>query len=404
MSVMWDQTAHQASVMRCRLLSLSSQAIQHAEDTRDQVMSMTTKALQCAEASLSSKARHHAEEAREQVMSMTTKMLHCAEETKDQLMSLSNKACFHAEEARDQFVSMSNSALHCAEEMAQSAWNAGWTAMQHSSLPGWLRNNEHIVSGHRPPFNCYFACFRSIFEIHTETANIWSHLIGWLTFIFITVHFMTKSTYDITWHDNLVLTAYCFSAVTCFGFSWTYHTVCCHSEPVGRLFCKLDYCGIALLVTGSTIPWLHYSFQSDDTSRVTYIALTSTFCILCVIVTLSDQFSQVSYHIRAGVFMCLGSCGIFPVSIQIVRNGLHQSVIIPVLPWFLLMLFLYFLGALLYAIRFPECLWPGKFDIWFSSHQLFHILVLMATLANCHAIFIVTYRCRFLEHCVSSDI
>jgi adiponectin receptor len=39
---------------------------------------------------------------------------------------------------------------------------------------------------------------------------------------------------------------------------------------------------------------------------------------------------------------------------------------------------LYIFGAGLYAARFPECKWPGRFDIWGSSHQIFHVCVLVA--------------------------
>ena len=37
------------------------------------------------------------------------------------------------------------------------------------------------------------------------------------------------------------------------------------------------------------------------------------------------------------------------------------------------------LGALIYGMRFPEKLYPGQFDIWGSSHQIFHVLVVLAT-------------------------
>ena len=39
---------------------------------------------------------------------------------------------------------------------------------------------------------------------------------------------------------------------------------------------------------------------------------------------------------------------------------------------------LYAIGAILYAVKFPEKVFPGKFDIWGNSHQLFHAFVLAA--------------------------
>ena len=49
-------------------------------------------------------------------------------------------------------------------------------ALQH--LPKWLRDNDFLIKGHRPPLNSFYMCFKSIFRIHTETGNIWTHLLG----------------------------------------------------------------------------------------------------------------------------------------------------------------------------------------------------------------------------------
>ena len=44
-------------------------------------------------------------------------------------------------------------------------------------------------------------------------------------------------------------------------------------------------------------------------------------------------------------------------------------------------------GATLYAMRIPECIYPGKFDLAFSSHQIFHICVVVAATIHYKAIF-----------------
>ena len=36
----------------------------------------------------------------------------------------------------------------------------------------------------------------------------------------------------------------------------------------GKLFAKLDYCGIAFLTVGSFVPWLYYSFYCSYTPKV----------------------------------------------------------------------------------------------------------------------------------------
>ena len=37
------------------------------------------------------------------------------------------------------------------------------------------------------------------------------------------------------------------------------------------------------------------------------------------------------------------------------------------------------LGAMIYGARLPERIYPGKFDIWGCSHQILHVLVVLAT-------------------------
>ena len=44
------------------------------------------------------------------------------------------------------------------------------------------------------------------------------------------------------------------------------------------------------------------------------------------------------------------------------------------------------LGATLYACRFPECLFPGKFDLALNSHQLFHVAVGVAACIHYRAV------------------
>lgn len=69
-------------------------------------------------------------------------------------------------------------ALDKAEDLIRTAWVAGRAVIHHHHLPGWLKDNDFLVKGHRPPLNSFWDCFKSIFRIHTETGNIWTHLIG----------------------------------------------------------------------------------------------------------------------------------------------------------------------------------------------------------------------------------
>lgn len=55
---------------------------------------------------------------------------------------------------------------------------AAWSVLPHNVLPEWMKDNEFLQDYHRPPMPSFKQCFRSIFRIHTETGNIWTHLLG----------------------------------------------------------------------------------------------------------------------------------------------------------------------------------------------------------------------------------
>ena len=50
-------------------------------------------------------------------------------------------------------------------------------------LPDWMQNDQYIRRGYRIPQNSIRGCFQSLWYLHNETVNIWSHL---LTAMFMT--------------------------------------------------------------------------------------------------------------------------------------------------------------------------------------------------------------------------
>ena len=42
----------------------------------------------------------------------------------------------------------------------------------------------------------------------------------------------------------------------------------------------------------------------------------------------------------------------------------------------------YALGLVFYLLKFPEKFFPVKFDIWFNSHTIWHLLVFAASVEN----------------------
>lgn len=81
---------------------------------------------------------------------------------------------------------------------------------------------------------------------------------------------------------------------------------------------------------------------------------------------------------RAMMFIGLGVSGVFPVIHGVAIYGFQELNERMGLKFVIAQGALYILGAGIYAARVPERLSPRTFDIWGSSHQTFHVLVVMA--------------------------
>ncbi|XP_067855799.1 adiponectin receptor protein 2-like [Heptranchias perlo] len=280
-------------------------------------------------------------------------------------------------------------AMEKMEEFVHKVWEGRWRVIPHDVLPDWLKDNDYLLHGHRPPMPSFRACLRSIFRIHTETLNIWTHLIGCLFFLGLGIFYMFRPNISFVApvQEKVVFGAFFLGAILCLCFSWLFHTFYCHSENVSRVFSKLDYSGIALLIMGSFVPWLYYSFYCNPQPCFIYLIVVCVLGITAIIVSQWDYFATPQYRgVRAGVFVGLGLSGVVPTLHFMISEGFFRAATIGQIGWLFLMAALYITGAALYAARIPERFFPGKCDIWFHSHQLFHILVVAGAFVHFHGV------------------
>lgn len=72
------------------------------------------------------------------------------------------------------------------------------------------------------------------------------------------------------------------------------------------LLIRLDYCGIALLIMGSFVPWLYYGFYCHYEHKLVYLTVVLVLGVLSIIVSLYDKFSEPNLRpLRTGRLLML---------------------------------------------------------------------------------------------------
>lgn len=151
---------------------------------------------------------------------------------------------------------ISDAAIRAGKALASRLWT--W-----HELPEWYQDNEYILTGFRPISNSYRTCLRSMFEIHNQTGNIYSHLLGslWMLGLAFWLNDYARTTYaDISKDDYLVFGLCFMGSVTCFAVSAVYHTLSNHSCTTSEFCLKLDFLGIIGVTAGYFPPGLWYTF------------------------------------------------------------------------------------------------------------------------------------------------
>lgn len=336
-----------------------------------------------------------AEKMQDNMHEASEKMQEMLKSTKENMSDAAERVQVILKTAKDNVQESMHEAADKAEKISKKAIElarSGWYLLSHFELPEWLRDNEFLSHQHRPPMPSFRSCFKSMFKIHSETGNIWTHLIGFVAFICVMLYMFlrpitTSNPFPKGWQEKLVFGAFFAGAILCLGFSWVFHTVYCHSVVVSKVFSRLDYSGIALLIMGSFVPPLYYGFYCSRTLKIAYMSVICSLGIMCIIVSLWSKFNTPKYRVlRAGLFLTFGCSGLVPSIHFMVAYGVTLAHRQASVGWMALMGVLYIAGAIMYATRIPERWFPGKCDIWFQSHQIFHVLVVAAAFVHLYGI------------------
>lgn len=256
----------------------------------------------------------------------------------------------------------------------------------HAAVPEYLRR-DHIHTHYRA-FYSLAMCARSLFSVHNDTGNVWTHLIGGIFFIFAAIWTFRSAELDLLPH-GMTFGAFFVGALMCMGFSASFHLFCPHTNPrVYQRMLLLDYMGISTLVTGSFLPPALMMFAKEPTMCAIYTTVILMLASVGFIGPFFPKFLTKRYTpLRVGVYVLLVILEAVPL-LHAMLLSLHRYH--PYLHVIAASVAVYGLGVVVYVTRMPECFWPGRFDVWFHSHQIWHVCCVLAAamhLAACYAMY-----------------
>lgn len=267
-------------------------------------------------------------------------------------------------------------------------------------LDEWQQDNHYILSGYVKETASYWSCLKSLTYLHNETGNIYSHLVPCVLVSILVGNFvgweMEKVNNDLRFWEKLNFIQFGFATTFCLALSALFHLFKSHSHSVCKLGNRCDYFGIIIMITGCLISIMLFAFYDVPRWRNFYVCLFLVLGGMCTAVTFNKEFSTPQYRpFRSIMFILFGLSGTLPVLTAISLFGLKNASDRSKAGWIISEGFFYILGASLYAMRIPERFSHkesdqrlinrpviGKYDYLGHSHQIFHLMVVIA--AYCH--------------------
>lgn len=231
--------------------------------------------------------------------------------------------------------------------------------LAHHRAPPWSVE-PFIMSGYRPAYGRVAPAAWSSVRLHNETLNIWSHAAAACFFAHAAVTDQTISSATracVSVHAAL----YCTSTAA--------HTFGAVSERANRLLFALDKSMISLMFLASGLCAVSIEFGGHP--LLPLVCAVMFLACACVVVAICDpgRSSKLLNVLALGAQMF---CAASPAAHLVYSNRAPElarqvswaaaRAIVPSM-----------VGGAAYALRVPERLAPGRFDLALHSHNVMHV-------------------------------
>ncbi|KAL4238270.1 response to hormone [Mactra antiquata] len=279
-----------------------------------------------------------------------------------------------------------------------------WT-LSYDRLPKEL-HLPYILTGYRQPYKPWSYYVISLFHVHNELLNIWTHLIGCVLILFQIYYYhglysaegselrftvigfgtccfitlfnsaIAHLLHSKSSHANYVIFMYDYVGVVCWGFGTAILALYGVSSHKMYEWVHPNYMLVQLL-------WTYFNFINICFSKLWYghdLASKARKRMIVGGISLQGLWNFTPWFPR--YFDCYYDTGCQLSSLN------HITIVC----------ISFIVMTLAFVLHQPERTWPGRFDIIGQSHQIFHVLVIITMCLQFRALYI-DHQLKVNIHC-----
>ena len=235
-----------------------------------------------------------------------------------------------------------------------------WEYLGYVDIPDWMQDNDLIKEYYRPQMSFGLA-LATLFQLHNETVNVWSHLLGLFTFTFLTVWFR------MSWPGLVFQLALLYTLAA----SVSAHLMYVVNKDFCRVLWRLDHMGIAISCTGAFFPICFYNFETR--LATIYVAITCFITVFVIACSLFDRFHTMAFRpYRVAIQLLFPVWAVVPLAHAFyVSNESQRNNLLIVVGAIIVEI----IGAIIFISRVTERYF--RVDLIGSSHNIMHCVVLI---------------------------
>ncbi|XP_033122801.1 membrane progestin receptor beta-like [Anneissia japonica] len=279
-----------------------------------------------------------------------------------------------------------------------------------TSLSDWLKHKDsqdlqteqevptlfrepYIKFGYRRPHQPLIYYFKSLFQFHNETLNVWTHGLGCLVVLWKSIQYC----YHLDFNDQFckIFFLFCFSSCVYLLLSMLAHLLHSHSDLMHHVSFFFDYMGVSVYGLGGSIGCFFLASDPEFLSYIKafYMPLAWTFTFLtCACCTYAKYRYQRPYPPMRKVWQMLPAASGYMMAmsplVHRMSSGLTKLSLDGSERLHAAQMCLFVISSFFFSVPFPQKWTPGRFDILGHSHQLFHVFMVGSTSCLMDALFL----------------